>query len=329
MNTKLKYLGLLAILPLLTLALTIDYTIEADAATKSKGTKLLQVGSTNSPVCGDKLCSEGTMEEETAEEPVTEPPVTEESVTELPIIEEMAKETDMTLETAEEPMMEKMQGKYTYTQEFLPVKKMEIDLARTAVFITDPQNDFISEGGAAWEGVGEQVIADKVVEHQVMLRDAAKEVGIPVFYSPHTYTEMDYANWKLLNPIDQLMFDVDMFHEGTWGHDFHPDMMPDDNTIVMNPHKGLSNFHAGDAKMQLRQYGIDTLIMAGMSANLCVESHLRDAIENGFEVIVIADATAGFGPHAKNAALINFEFIANEVTTTDDIISRLRQAANS
>ena len=227
-------------------------------------------------------------------------------------------------------MMEKtMEGRYTYTQGFLPVKKMEIDLEKTALFITDPQNDFLSEKGAAWELVGEQVIADKVVEHQVALRDAAKEVGIPVFYSPHTYTEMDYANWKLLNPIEQLMFDMDMFHQGTWGHDFHPDLVPDDNTVVMNPHKGFSNFHAGDAKMQLRQYGIETLIMAGMSANLCVESHLRDAIENGFEVIVISDGTAGAGPHAKNAALINFEFIANEVTTTDDIIDRLRQAANS
>ena len=228
-----------------------------------------------------------------------------------------------------ESVMESMESGYTYTQEFLPVKKMKIDLETTAVFITDPQNDFLSEKGAAWELVGEQVITDKVVEHQVALRDAAKEVGIPVFYSPHTYTEMDYANWKLLNPIDQLMFEIDMFHQGTWGHEFHPDLVPDDNTVVMNPHKGLSNFHAGDAKMQLRQYGIETLIMAGMSANLCVESHLRDAIENGFEVIVIADGTAGAGPHAKNAALINFEFIANEVATTDDIISRLRQAANS
>jgi len=235
-------------------------------------------------------------------------------------------------ETTEATMMKEetmMEEGYTYTQTFLPVKRMEIDLETTAVFITDPQNDFLSEGGAAWPLVGEEVVNDKVVEHQIALRDAAKEVGIPVFYSPHTYTEMDYANWKLLNPIDRLMFDIDMFHQGTWGHDFHPGLVPDDNTVVMNPHKGLSNFHAGDAKMQLRQYGIQTIIMAGMSANLCVESHLRDAIENGFEVIVIADATAGAGPHAKNAALINFEFIANEVTTTDDIIDRLRQAANS
>ena len=81
--------------------------------------------------------------------------------------------------------------------------------------------------------------------------------------------------------------------------------------------------------LQLRQYGIQTLVLAGMSANLCVESHLRDAIENGFEVIVIADATAGAGPYSKDAALTNFEFIANEITTTDDIINRLKHAAQT
>ena len=88
---------------------------------------------------------------------------------------------------------------------------------------------------------------------------------------------------KVLNPIDKIMFSIDMFHEGTWGHEFHPEMIPDENTHVLNPHKGLSNFSSGDAVLQLRQYGITTLVLAGMSANLCVESHLRDAIENGFE----------------------------------------------
>ena len=218
------------------------------------------------------------------------------------------------------------EGGYTYTQDFLQKEVLELDLEQTAIFITDPQNDFISEGGAAWELVGEEVVADKVVEHQVQLRKVAKEVGIPVFYSTHMYTEMDYANWQSLNAIDKVMFELGMFLEGTWGHDFHPDMVPDENTIVMNPHKGLSNFWTGDAALQLRQYGIETIIMTGMSANLCVESHTRDAIENGFDVIIIADATAGAGPYAKKAALINYEFIAHEVTTTDDIINRLKQA---
>ena len=161
----------------------------------------------------------------------------------------------------------------------------------------------------------------------MQLRDAAKEVGIPVFYSPHTYTEKDFENWSSLNAIDKMMFATDMFHEGTWGHDFHPDLMPDDNTVVLNPHKAMSNFWTGDASLQLRQYGIQTIIMAGMSANICVEQHLRDAIENGFDVIIIEDATAGAGPHSKDAALTNYEFIAHEVTTTADIIDRLREAS--
>ena len=257
-------------------------------AIQSAGNPLTETGSDK--VCGDRLCSD--------------------------------------LEITNEEENDSMTSGYTYTQEFIPKQTLELDLSRTAVFITDPQNDFISEGGAAWGLVGEQVVADKVVEHQVQLREAAKKVGIPVFYSPHMYTEMDYANWTSLNGIDTMMFAIDMFHEGTWGHEFHPDMMPDDNTIVMNPHKGLSNFWTGDAALQLRQYDIQTIIMAGMSANLCVESHTRDAIENGFDVIIIADATAGAGPHAKKAALINYEFIAHEVTTTDEIIKRLNEAAS-
>jgi nicotinamidase-related amidase len=44
-----------------------------------------------------------------------------------------------------------------------------------------------------------------------------------------------------------------------------------------------------------------------MSANMCVESHARDAIENGFDVIIVADATAAAGDAAYEAAITNFE----------------------
>ena len=290
MIQKKKFLVILGIIPLVMIAL-MSQSMESIEAVQSQGTPLPKTGSINSPVCGDRLCSE-----------ISNTQIQEKTTT--------------------------ISG-YVYKQDFIPVEKIEIDLETTAVFITDPQNDFLSEGGAAWALVGEEVVNDMVVEHQSALKAAAKEVGIPVFYSPHTYTEHEYANWKVLNPIDKIMFSIDMFHEGTWGHEFHPEMIPDENTHVLNPHKGLSNFSSGDAVLQLRQYGIETLVLAGMSANLCVESHLRDAIENGFEVIVIADATAGAGPYSKDAALTNFEFIANEITTTDDIINRLKQAAQS
>jgi nicotinamidase-related amidase len=129
-----------------------------------------------------------------------------------------------------------------------------------------------------------------------------------------------------LNGIDKIMFELKMFAQGTWGHDYHPDLKPDSNTVVMNPHKGLSNFWTGDAALNLRQYGIETIILYGMSANMCVESHARDAIENGFDVIIVADATAAAGDAAYEAALTNYEFLAHEVVTTNQIIKRLEKA---
>ena len=198
-----------------------------------------------------------------------------------------------------------------------------LDRSRTAVLIIDPQNDFLSEGGVAWPLVGDGVKNTKVVEHLVELRSAAKKAGVPVFYCPHYYNDNEFATWKHLNPIDKMMFDGKMFHTGTWGAEFHPDLVPDDNTFVLAPHKGLSGFWAGDVSIQLRQRNIDTIVLAGMSANLCVESNLRDAVENGFEVLVVKDATTGPGPEATQAAMVNYGLIANEVVTTDEITQRL------
>jgi len=204
---------------------------------------------------------------------------------------------------------------------------MPFDTSRTALLIIDPQNDFLSEGGVVWDLVGEGVKDTKVVEHLVELRKAAKEAGVPVFYCPHYYNDDEFATWKHLNPIDKLMFDRKMFHSGSWGAEFHPDLVPDDNTFVLAPHKALSGFWASDIGIQFRQRNIDTIILAGMSANLCVESHLRDAEENGFEVLVVKDATTGPGPEATQAAMVNYSLIANEVVTTDEITQRLREAA--
>jgi nicotinamidase-related amidase len=215
---------------------------------------------------------------------------------------------------------------YVYKQDFMPRETVKIDLSKTAMFVTDPQNDFLSEESPAWELVGPTVTKHKVVEKEKKLKALAKELGVPVFYSTHMYTPKDFENWKSLNGIDKIMFENKMFAQGTWGHDYHPELKPDSNTVVMNPHKGLSNFWTGDAAIQLRQYGVETIILYGMSANMCIESHARDAIENGFDLIIVADATAAAGDAAYEAALTNFEFLAHEVVTTQQIMKRLKSA---
>lgn len=201
-----------------------------------------------------------------------------------------------------------------------------LDIHRTALLIIDPQNDFLSPGGVVWDLVGETVTRNQVVEHLVALRKAANTAKIPIFYSPHYYTETEYQAWKHLNPIDKIMFDRKMFRKGGWGAEWHPQLQPDDTTFVLAPHKVLSGFWTNDINIQLRQRNIDTLILAGMSANLCVESHLRDAEEHGYTVWVVKDATAAAGEAALQAAYTNFSFIANEVLTTAEVTAKLQQA---
>ncbi|QKG94215.1 cysteine hydrolase [Halorubrum sp. SS7] len=204
--------------------------------------------------------------------------------------------------------------------------ELEIDADSTAVLITDPQIDFLKPESVVWDKVGETVEENAVVDKIRRLRDAAREGDVPVFYSPHEYEDAEYDSWEHLNTIDQIMFDTRMFDIAGDGADFVPELEPDDNTFVLSPHKQLSGFWSNDAQIQLRQRGIDTIVLAGMSANLCVESHLRDAVENGFEVLTVTDATAAAGEEALQAALTNYGFIAHETAETDDVVERLAAA---
>ncbi len=197
----------------------------------------------------------------------------------------------------------------------------KIDSNTTALLVIDPQNDFLTEAGVVWDLVGEGVVKNQVVDKLSKLIAKAKESGVEVFYSPHYY-DKEFEAWKDNNPIDSLMFERKMFDRNSSGSDFHPELTPDDATIVCAPHKNLSGFHTSDVDIQLRKRGIKTIYLCGMSANLCVESHMRDAEEKGYNVIVINDATAAPGDAAYDAALVNYGFIAHESITAEEALSR-------
>ncbi|WP_018257463.1 cysteine hydrolase family protein [Halomicrobium katesii] len=207
------------------------------------------------------------------------------------------------------------------------MSELELNADDTAVLIIDPQIDFLKPESVIWDKVGETVEENAVVDKLRRLREAAREGDVLVVYSPHEYEDAEYESWEHLNTIDQIMFDTRMFDVAGEGADFVPELEPDDNTFVLSPHKQLSGFWSNDVQIQLRQRGIDTLVLAGMSANLCVESHLRDAVENGFEVLTVTDATAAAGEEALEAALTNYGFIAHETATTDEVVDRLSAAS--
>jgi len=222
---------------------------------------------------------------------------------------------------------------------FLPDPGMRLDPRRTALVVIDPQIDFMSPKGASWSIVGESVTEQRLVPNLIRLFEAAKRAGIPVVISPHYYYPHDHA-WKFGGPLEILQHNLRMFDRrgpltldgfAGSGAEFMQELkkfIDDGKTIVCSPHK-LYSPEANDAVLQLRKQRVDQIILAGMAANLCVESHLRHFLELGFEVAVVRDAVAAAKvPEGDGylAALINFRFIANGVWTTDETVKRLMQA---
>jgi nicotinamidase-related amidase len=220
--------------------------------------------------------------------------------------------------------------------EILPDPGFDIDPGRTAVVVTDPQRDFLSEDGVVWQVVGASVTENDTVAHLEQLLGAAHEAGLPVFVSPHYYYPHDHR-WEFGGALEKMMHAVGMFDrkgalttegfDGS-GADWHEPLkalIEHDNVTVVSPHK-VYGPESNDLVLQLRKRGIDKVILGGMSANLCVEAHLRELIEQGFEVCVVKDATAGAqlpGGDFYQAALLNFRMIASAVRTTDQMVTAM------
>jgi len=229
-----------------------------------------------------------------------------------------------------------MSKEQTYN-DLLPNPGFKVERGKTAVVITDPQRDFLSEDGVVWEVVGPSVEKNQTVEHLRQLLSAAHDAGIPVFISPHYYYPQDHK-WDFGGALEKMMHAVGMFdREGALttngftgsGADWHEPLKPlidRDDVVIASPHK-VYGPESNDLVLQLRKRGIDKVILGGMSANLCVEAHLRELTEQGFEVSVVKDATAGAqlpGGDFYEAALLNFRMIASAVLTTDDAVSAIQ-----
>lgn len=220
----------------------------------------------------------------------------------------------------------------------LPNPGMQVEAKNTALLVIDPQNDFLSPQGVAWGVVGESVEENNTVQNIENLFIAALENDLPIFISPHYYYPADHG-WKFEGALEKLMHSINMFDrkgplnlEGfkgsgaDWLERYKP-YIENGNSIVVSPHK-VYGPETNDLVLQLRKRGIDKVIIAGMSANLCVESHLRELLEQGFEVAVVKDATAAAKvPEGDGyqAAVTNFRYLANTVWTTKEALGFISQ----
>ena len=186
---------------------------------------------------------------------------------------------------------------------------LEFDLKASALLIIDMQRDFVLPGGFG-EALGNDVspLQAAVAPTRRML-EAARKLGLMVIHTRegHRPDLSDCPPTKLVRgrgkirigdpgPMGRLLV------RGEVGHDIVPELYPQgDETVIDKPGKGA--FYATDLELILRNHGIKTLIVCGVTTEVCVNTTVREANDRGFECVVLADCVGSYFPEFQKAAL--------------------------
>jgi nicotinamidase-related amidase len=196
---------------------------------------------------------------------------------------------------------------------------------RTALLVVDPYNDFLSEDGKIYP----RPVADEVglLDNLRRLDGAVRTAGIQVVIVPHRRWEPgDYEDWDHPNPSQRFMMQRHLFARGEWGGEWHPDFGPKPGDIVVKEHWAQSGFANTDLDFRLKQKGITHVIVVGLLANTCIESTARFAMELGYHVTLVTDATAALTHEMMHAAhKLNGPTFAHSIRTTAEVIAALAE----
>lgn len=223
--------------------------------------------------------------------------------------------------------------------------EMQLEKKRTALVFADLQNEFLVETGSYYPMIADKLKELNVFDNIEELLKCAKENDYYVIHSPHYYYPTDLQWVAPNNAISDYLVnlpagfvgrkdpvDLEGFHGS--GADYPERLkkyLMDGKTANTSPHKGLSCL-SNDLIKQLRMRRIEKVIMAGPVGNLCLENHMRDLLEAGFEIAMVRDAIAAGQNEegdAYQASMVNFRFMANALWTTEDTVKRMKAAATA
>lgn len=173
----------------------------------------------------------------------------------------------------------------------------------TAIVLIEYQNDFTSEGGIFHDGVKDVMNHTNMLANTIALVEKARNEGVQVIHVPisfaENYSELTSTPYGILKGV----VDNGAFKKTTWGVKIIDELTPQDGDVVIEGKRGLCGFHSTNLDFILRSRGIKNVALGGFLTNCCVESTMRTAYENGYNVITLTDCCAGLSIDEHNNAI--------------------------
>ncbi len=183
-------------------------------------------------------------------------------------------------------------------------EEVRVDPTKTALIVVDMQNDFVKEGGSLLVPDAEATIP-KIKG----LLDLARESGMKVVFTQDTHNEGD-PEWEIW---------PEHVREGSWGWRIVDEIAPREDELVIRKVR-YDAFYGTHLDHYLRVWGIDTLVICGTVANICVHYTAASAALRWFEVVVPRDATSALDPFDLEASLRQTSFLfAGRITSSESV----------
>ncbi|WP_420400278.1 cysteine hydrolase [Flagellimonas sp.] len=194
--------------------------------------------------------------------------------------------------------------------------------AKSVLLITSAQVDLLSEDGKAWGLTKDAEAKNKVRENLKRVLIEARKRNIPIIHSPVGFDYEKMKGYQPLNAIQGVIVQNQLLDMNSDGVAFIPEARPLKKEQVLPFRQGFSSFWADSVQEHLEKLGVDTIYIAGMLAEGCVESHARDAAENGYKTIVISDAIGSTSLELLDASYKTLALHTATMITTQEFLTK-------
>lgn len=196
---------------------------------------------------------------------------------------------------------------------------MTVSRADTALLVIDMQNGFLDEKGSLAKLGFPYEALQPAIEGCVRLVQGARLTGVPVLWTRYVYAPGMLDGGLLPNELVPGMKEVGSLVDGTWDAEIIPTLVPQQDEVVIDKSRP-SSFYGTRLEPFLTSLGVRSLVLAGVTTNICVETTARDAGQRDYRTYVVRDATAEYDPARHEHALTTIGFTFGWVTSVDEVL---------
>ena len=199
---------------------------------------------------------------------------------------------------------------------------LSIDKGHTALLVMDFQNDIVHENGAFKDfGFAAMVKQNDVLAKSARLLDGARRSGVKVIYVSVKFRP-GYPERPANGGLWGALIQANAVTEGTWGAEIHEAVAPQDGEPVVTK-RAVSAFYGSDLAAILATGGIDTLLLCGVATNFVVEGTAREAMDRGYNVVIVGDCCAAGSQETHDAALNTTLPFLSTISNLEEVIAAL------